>query len=173
MKFLDAVIAKAHYNRWANGVVLNAAKSLPTEQIFAPLVPRLDTIYVILNHILVVDKLWVAELEEGSFEVTGTRAILHAKWDDYIEDRLRTDDRIVEIVSALSDKELEATLYCDVDTHSDLREWPFACEIDHIFRHQTHHRGQLVLLMETTSVGRLKIDQLFVHPDSDRLNVGF
>lgn len=162
MKFLDAVKANAQYNRWANNVVLEAANALCHEKRVAPLMPGLDSICSVLNHVLVVDKLWVAELQDTDFEVTDTRTILHKDWDSFVLDRRDTDKRILDIIFALSEDQLEATLYCEEEIHSNLREWPFACEIDHIFRHQAHHRGQVVLMMEATSIGRLKIDRLFV-----------
>lgn len=164
MNFSEYVIGKALYNRWANEKILEAAATLPPGQREAPLVPGLDSIYAVLNHVLVVDRIWVAEVEGGEFDTPTTRTLLHADWDAYVEDRRRTDARMLDLVSGFDEAALTGTLYCDEEIHSGLREWPFASEIDHIFRHQAHHRGQVVLLMEATPVGRLKIDGLFVPP---------
>ncbi|MBU9379104.1 DinB family protein [Burkholderia gladioli] len=165
MNFSEYVIGKALYNRWANEKILEAAATLPPAQRDEPLVPGLDSIYAVLNHVLVVDRIWVAEVDGSEFDTPTTRTLLHPDWDGYLADRRRTDARTLELVSGFSDAELTGTLYCDEEIHSELREWPFASEIDHIFRHQAHHRGQVVLLMEATPVGRLKIDGLFVPPD--------
>lgn len=162
MNFSEYVVGKALYNQWANEKIIEAAGSLRAEQRDEPLIPGLDSIYAVLNHVLVVDRIWVAEVEGSEFDTPTTRTLLHHDWDDYVEDRRRTDTRMLELVSGFGEAELTATLYCDEEIHSDLREWPFASEIDHIFRHQAHHRGQVVLLMEATPVGRLKIDGLFV-----------
>ncbi|MBE0631446.1 MAG: DinB family protein [Burkholderia vietnamiensis] len=164
MNFSEYVICKALYNRWANEKILEAVATLHPAQRDEPLVPGLDSIYAVLNHVLVVDRIWVAEVDGSEFDTPTTRTMLHADWDAYVADRRRTDTRMLELVSGFDEAELTGTLYCDEEIHSDLREWPFASEIDHIFRHQAHHRGQVVLLLEATPVGRLKIDGLFMPP---------
>lgn len=163
-KLRDSCRCRARYNLWANQQIIDAISHLNDAEFYEPVLPKSKAVNFLLNHVLVIDKLWISEVENAEFDVTSSVQMLHDKREDYLSDRQATDRRIVQIVDTFSEADFEAMLYCD-DPGLGVKEWLAIYELDHIFRHQIHHRGQLSILLQYTSAPALKIDQLFLPED--------
>jgi uncharacterized damage-inducible protein DinB len=151
----------ARHNHWANEQILDAILKLPGDQYYKPILPKTRSIHELLNHVLVMDKLWLAELEGRDIGITSGMQMLHEDRDAYVADRRATDLALIAATDARTDADLEAILYCD-EPVDGLSEWPLMYEVAHVFRHQVHHRGQVTVLLQQTDVGAPKIDGLFV-----------
>jgi uncharacterized damage-inducible protein DinB len=151
----------AEYNKWANEQVLACADRATDAEYYDPVVPGSRSIHMLLNHVLLMDKLWLAENKDEEFEVETGMDMLHPDRAGYVRDRRDTDDEIIAFVAGLGQDMLDATL-CSDEPVDGLTEWPFFLEIAHVFRHQVHHRGQITILLQNTSAGAPKLDSLFV-----------
>lgn len=151
----------AEYNKWANEQVLASAERATDAEYYDPIVPGSRSIHMLLNHVLLMDKLWLAENRGEEFEVETGMDLLHADKASFVHDRRDTDDEIIAFITGMDEEMLDATL-CSDEPFDGLTEWPFFLEIAHVFRHQVHHRGQITTLLQNTSAGAPKLDSLFV-----------
>jgi uncharacterized damage-inducible protein DinB len=152
----------AEYNSWANEQIIAAIAQLPDEEYYRPILPKSRSIHEILNHILVMDKVWLGEVNQVDLGITSGKQLLHESKDAYIRDRRATDAEIAGMLGRLSDADLIATISYD-EPQDGFQEWPMSMEIAHVFRHQVHHRGQLSILLQHSSVAEQpKLDGFFL-----------
>lgn len=151
----------AEYNKWANEEIICCIEKMPDEEYYQPLVSGSRSIHMLLNHVLLMDKLWLAENEGAEFEVETGMDLLHEDRAGYVRDRRGTDDALLALVEGFDRELLDATLCAD-EPVDGLSEWPFFLEVAHVFRHQVHHRGQITILLQNSSVAPPKLDALFV-----------
>jgi uncharacterized damage-inducible protein DinB len=143
----------ARYNRWANARLSAAVGTLGEEEYRADRGAFFRSLHGTLNHLLVVDRLWLAR-------VTGERdpglpdrldAILHDDRDALAAARAREDERVVAVVDGLDEERLAASLRYRTTLGWE-HEQPVWEVLAHLFNHQTHHRGQAHAVL--TGLGR-------------------
>jgi uncharacterized damage-inducible protein DinB len=143
----------ARYNRWANARLYVAVGDLSVEEYRADRGVFFRSLHGTLNHLLVVDRLWLAR-------VTGERdpglpdrldAILHDDRDALAAARAREDERVVAVVDGLDEERLTASLRYRTTLGWE-HEQPVWEVLAHLFNHQTHHRGQAHAVL--TGLGR-------------------
>jgi uncharacterized damage-inducible protein DinB len=158
---LDYLRVYAQYNQWANEQIIAAITQLEDAEYYRPVVPRSRAIHEILNHVLVMDKLWLSELRGFDANITSGMQMLHPDRGGYIADRRATDAELARTMAELTEADLDAILDCG-DAGDDVPEYPMMLEAAHVFRHHVHHRGQLTILFQHTAVAAPKLDGLFV-----------
>ena len=151
----------AEYNSWANEAIIAAILQMPDHEYYQPIFPKSLPIHKILNHILVMDKVWLGEVRQVNVGITSGMQILHETKHAYIEDRRATDIEIAELMDQLTARDLKSLVRYD-EPQDGFQEWPLMLEVAHIFRHQIHHRGQISVLMQNSSVEAPKLDGLFL-----------
>lgn len=128
------------YNRWANGLLYDAAYALPDEEYRRDVGAYFGSLHGTLNHLIVGDRIWLSRFEgHGSPPL----ALEDTISDDKTELRLARDDldaRIIDFVDQLDDGALKSTITY-VRQGVEYTE-PLAPSLTHFFNHQTHHRGQ-------------------------------
>ena len=93
-----------------------------------------------LNHLLLVDRLWLGGFTENPVAFSSLDAELYADFDELRAEREKTDAFIVEWADTLTMEELERPF-------SERLDFPMWLAVSHFFNHQTHHRGQLSALL--------------------------
>lgn len=131
----------ARYNRWANARIYAAAAGLDPEHLAADRGAYFRSVLGTLNHLLVVDRLWMARMEGYSPGPTQLDQILHADLFTLTQARLAEDARILAFVESLDAKNPAAPLHYKT-TAGVAKSQPLAEVLWHFFNHQTHHRGQ-------------------------------
>lgn len=116
-----------------------------------------------LNHIMVGDIVWIARIETGlnrrlmheEFDLIMPARLNQVLYSDYAPlsiQRQRIDEHLQQLVGSLNDND-----YANELTFSNMRgtscEMPLHLMLDHLFNHQTHHRGQV-----TTALSQLDVD---------------
>ena len=136
----------AAYNEWANRRLYAAAAQLSEAQYRADRGAFFGSVHATLNHILVGDRLWLRRLTGSGLEPAGLDAILFETLPELAPARAAEDARIAAYVARLD----AATLASDV-TYANVAGTRFtqqlATILDHVFNHQTHHRGQVHCLV--------------------------
>lgn len=153
----------AAYNHWMNLKVYTASARLDEKELHADKGAFFGSVFATLNHLLVADTIW---LKRFSDHLAGFQALdavrplphpyslsepTHAGLDDLRKARFAMDDIIIALAAEAADDVYAQTLtYAnragDVFTHS------FGELMQHVFNHQTHHRGQVTTLLSQAGI---------------------
>ncbi|WBL80971.1 DinB family protein [Bradyrhizobium xenonodulans] len=131
----------AAYNRWANARLYAAALALPDEAYRRPIGVFFGSLHGTLNHLLVTDRLWLRRLTGEGEHPDRLNAIIHDDRNELARARSREDERLISVVEAYSDSDLERA-HGYRTTSGQPHEQRIADILQHLFNHQTHHRGQ-------------------------------
>lgn len=130
------------YNRWANQRLYAACLALPEEEYNIDRRGYFRSIGNTLNHLLVVDRLWLGRIEGKAHGVTDLSAVAHARRDDLWAARRDMDDYIVALFDGYERGILAQDLHYR-DMSDSAKIVPFTAVFAHFFNHHTHHRGQV------------------------------
>ncbi len=139
---LDHLRTMARYNAWANSRLYEACSTLPEGAYMAERPSFFGSIHNTLNHILVVDRLWMGRIETVDPGVNALDQILHQTFFDLLRARALEDRRIVAHVDGLDDGRLHDSVAYRTMAGED-QEMPVRAILAHLFNHATHHRGQV------------------------------
>jgi uncharacterized damage-inducible protein DinB len=132
----------AAYNRWANGVVYDAARDLSEEELNRNQGAFFGSMIGTLNHILCADRIWMKRFT-GTGEAAGALdTILHTGLDALKTARAAEDERIAGWIGDLSEQQLAGTFFYTPITNPAPVTQRLGSALSHFFNHQTHHRGQ-------------------------------
>ena len=136
-KFLRSLL---DYNAWANAELYQKVFDLPPEEVTMKRKTLLESIHLSLNHLLAVDRMWLAHMQKRPHGITELRARLYEDMDELWEARQEQDRIIVDYLDSLSDEEMEEVVDYELiggNTGSLSRAMCFA----HLVTHGSYHRG--------------------------------
>jgi uncharacterized damage-inducible protein DinB len=153
----------ASYNRLANASLIGLLSALPTPELAKPRGSHFGSIQGILDHVIMCDINWLRRFRElfGADEALNRPRLAPAghAWTsfefpvfgEYLRERA-TVDAIFEdwIAEADSSRFGEVLVYSD--SHGNPRRYYFRQALDHVFNHQTHHRGQVSQILDELGV---------------------
>lgn len=151
----------AAYNQWANGRIYDCAADLDEEEFNRDVGAFFRSLMGTLNHLLAADRIWMKRFTGEGDAPTALDVILHRALPGLRAAREAEDRRIVDWVGGLSDKALSGRF--TYMTVSDMRtvSQRLAPALDHVFNHQTHHRGQAHMIL--TVLGRPSVSLDLTH----------
>jgi uncharacterized damage-inducible protein DinB len=148
----------AHYNRWMNARLYEAAARLTDEELRADKGAFFGSILATLNHIAIADVIWLKRFSEVDAWKETLAPIRAQPWPDtkgllrfqtleaLLEHRTWLDGLIEDWSATLEDGDLGQELH-----YRNLEGQGIAGMrshlIMHFFNHQTHHRGQVTTLL--------------------------
>lgn len=136
----------AGYNAWANRRLYTAAAQLSEQDYRADRGAFFGSVHGTLNHLLVTDRIWMRRISGTGEAPDRLDAILFDSLDALNRARQAEDARIAAFVEGLSPENLSGELgYANSAGHRFVQ--PLASVLDHLFNHQTHHRGQVHCLI--------------------------
>ncbi len=153
----DRVLRFARYNAWANERLYAAVATLPAEEIGRDRGAFFGSILGTLNHILVGDRAWLGRITGTDY---GIRALDQVLYNDFAElwEARRTFDRVIEnVVGAVP---LEGDLHYKTIAGTE-QTTPMAVVLDHVFNHQSHHRGQVHHMLGLAGVEPPALDLIY------------
>ena len=155
---------QAHANRLANRRLQAALANLSTSELHAKRTSFFPTLIGTLNHLLAVDRYYIAALHgEPDMVESYKRFAPHDELASYAAAQDASDNKLIAFCDRLDDAGANAVvhmLHTPEPTKGDL-----ACLVlEHLFMHQTHHRGQ-VHGMLTQAGGRPSDTDLPFMPD--------
>lgn len=156
---------QAHANRLANRRLKAALANLSTSELHARRTSFFPTIIGTLNHLLAVDRYYIAALHgEPDMVEQYKRFAPHDELESYAAAQDASDQRLVAFCDRLDDAGANAVvhmLHTPDPTKSDL-----ACLVlNHVFMHQTHHRGQVHSMLSGTHVKPAQLDEFILRVD--------
>lgn len=142
----------ADYNRWANALVYEACAELTDEEYRADQGAFFGSAHRTLNHLLCADRIWLKRVTGSGEAPTALDTILHEDFAALGEARIAEDQRIIDWIDTLDEGKLAASFtYSPVSSPTVITQ-PLGPVLAHVFNHQTHHRGQVHMIL--TSLGR-------------------
>jgi uncharacterized damage-inducible protein DinB len=163
MELLQHLRAQARANRLANRRLHAALQALSRDEFHAPRTSFFPSLAQTLNHILAVDIYYIDALHGV--------AAMAANYDAFV-----AADTIAELAprQAASDQRLIA--WCEALTAADA---PIAIDrrdhvdrdiaarvLQHLYMHQTHHRGQAHAMLSGTAVKPPQLDEFLMASDA-------
>ena len=156
---------QAHANRLANRRLQGALAGLSTSDLHAKRTSFFPTLIGTLNHLLAVDRYYIAALHgEADMEQQYRRYAPHDELAPYAAAQDASDAKLIAFCDRLDDASANAVVRMDRGegkSQSDL-----ACLVlQHLFMHQTHHRGQVHAMLAGTQVKPPQLDEFLMRAD--------
>lgn len=153
----------ARYNGWMNEKVYAAAARMPRADLHADRGAFFGSVFGTLNHILVADTLWLKRFAKHKAAYPSLRYMaslptpvslaqtLYPELDQLRRARVAMDDVIVAMTVEATDADYEASLTYTNTTGQTFTK-RLAPLVQHVFNHQTHHRGQITTLFSQAGI---------------------
>ncbi|MFU0503458.1 DinB family protein [Pseudaminobacter sp. NGMCC 1.201702] len=148
----------AAYNAWANRCIYDAASALSTEEFCRDAGAFFKSMMGTLNHLVATDRIWMKRFTGKGDAPAALDAIIHTDLGKLRAAREIEDRRIIDWIDGLDAKALSGRF--TYMTVSDMRtiSQRLAPALDHLFNHQTHHRGQAHMILTTLGKPSVQLD---------------
>ena len=147
----------AGYNTWANGRLFDAAAGMAEADYRADRGAFFGSLNNTLNHLLAADRIWMRRLTGQGPTYDRLDLILHEDLATLREQRDAEDARLVAYLAGLDPAVLEHRFeYRTMAGEAFVQ--PLSTVLDHLFNHQTHHRGQAHTLISASGVAPPSLD---------------
>ncbi len=166
MSLPDHVRLMARNNAWANARLHAACIRLTPEEFAAPRTGFFPSLRRTLNHILVVDRAYLADLKGPGRGLPGN-PIPYPDAVDLAAAQAEIDRELVGFCDGLDDSGLDRVVTIDRRDGATHRD-PVAAILSHLFQHQIHHRGQAHAMLSATRVPPPQLDEFFLASDAPR-----
>ena len=153
----------ARYNRAANEQLVGLLATLPEGGLSRPRGSFFGSMQGILDHVMTCDINWLRRFrelfpEDGPLNRARLQPMGHAwtnyefpVFEDYRRERALVDSIFVDWV-AMADTSRFGEVLAYSDSHGTPKSYYFRDALDHVFNHQTHHRGQVSQILDELGV---------------------
>ena len=170
----------ANYNATMNQKICDAIASLPEDTLWQDKKAFFGSILGTLNHLMVGDLIWLARFDNHPSYTNGFTAlaalasfpsptaltqILYKNKKDFTRNRQALDQIIIQFIGETAENDYSTTLTY-TNTKGDVFNKPFSMLLQHLFSHQTHHRGQVTTLLNQIGIDIGETDLLMLIADS-------
>ncbi|MEM8793283.1 MAG: DinB family protein [Pseudomonadota bacterium] len=159
------IVAQARNNRWSNHRLHAASAELSEAEYFAERPSFFGSIHAHLDHILVVDWLYLERMTGESFLPPHMGETLHAAFAPLAADQIRADETLIAFCEAATPETLATTVSFRLMSGQEMTE-RLVDVLAHLFTHQIHHRGQVHGLLSATPVAPPQLDEFFMAGDA-------
>lgn len=165
MHLIDLLHTQARANRLANRRLHEALARLGEGEFEAPRAGFFPSLAATLNHVLAVDIYYIAglygepdmEAQYRAFKPCAMVAELAAR-------QTACDERLIRLVAGLAPgDELRPVL---LDRGTEQQRAPLSHVLQHLFMHQTHHRGQAHAMLSGTGLKPPQLDEFLLPSDA-------
>lgn len=147
----------ARYNRLANERLYEACAQLSDEEYRETRKGSFGSIHALLNHLLLGDRIWMSRFEGGGQTTPPLNTVLYDEFVDLRAARAEQDARIEAFFHGTPHHFLMTELRY-VNSKGVERVDDAVMAIAHMFNHQTHHRGQVHVMLAQTPVQAPSLD---------------
>lgn len=147
----------ANFNMWANIRLFSSCRKLDENEYKKDRRAFFTSIHGTLNHLLVVDNLFISRIEGKDHNIKSMDQILHYTINDLEEARIKKDKHLVNVVNNLSDKNINMEItYTSFD--ATVHTYTINFILMTLFNHQTHHRGQVHNMLSQAGIKPPQLD---------------
>ena len=159
---------QARANRLANHRLHAAMAPLAREDLHAPRTSFFPSLAQTLNHILAVDLYYIAALYREADMAQQYQRVADAPFDTLpalAQAQRASDERLIALCDRLDADGADA--FVDMDRSEGRVQRDRASHVlQHVFMHQTHHRGQVHAMLSGTAVAPPQLDEFFLSQDA-------
>lgn len=173
---LEQIRLMAHYNEWMNRRIYGKAGGLSEDELHLDKAAHFHSIFGTLNHIAVVDILWLKRFASHPAEHPALDSILDFTMPQALDEplantlaelealRSRLDRTIMLWSKEIQERDLDHALTF-TDTKGIRSRRDFTSLLVNFFNHQTHHRGQVTTLLSQCGIDTGVTDLLSLIPE--------
>jgi uncharacterized damage-inducible protein DinB len=154
---LDAFRMLARYNRVANERLYEACAQLDPVEYRRERKGSFGSIHALLNHILLGDRIWTSRFAGGGSTTPPLNTILFDNFAELRSGRAVQDAQIEALFAKIDSDFLQRQLRYTNSQGKECVETPPVAVL-HFFNHQTHHRGQVHVMISETGVKPPSLD---------------
>ena len=168
MHALTLLRIQAHANRLANHRLHTTLAMLSPAELHATRTSFFPTLMATLNHILWVDQYYTDVLHgDGVARQTALTFVRDDTLSALAERQRASDERLLRWLMAADDAALDRTVHMP-RAQGRIQHDAAAHMLQHLFMHQTHHRGQAHAMLSGTTVPPPPLDE-FLMPSEPHL----
>jgi uncharacterized damage-inducible protein DinB len=163
MSLLHNFCLLASYNQRMNTTLYQLASTLNTDELFQHRGAFFGSVVGTLNHLLVADLIWLNRYQQlvkppkvlqqlSNFPAPAALdQMLYPNFNQLDESRQQLDSLLLTLCAELNEQHLQQVLpYRNIK--GELMQKRFSSLLQHLFNHQTHHRGQLTTLFSQMGI---------------------
>ena len=128
------------YNSWANNQFFKVIVELPEVEVNKQRQSFMNSIRNSFNHLLVIDKIWLANMKKEKHVFTNLQTILFENMNDLWEEKKITENEIRGYVTTLNEDEMEEIIEFEL-IGGNKCSLPRFMIITHLITHGGYHRG--------------------------------
>ena len=155
---MDYFPMMARFNMWANKRLYGAVSTLSEEAYREDRKAYFGSVDATLNHILVVDRSWTGWIEGRDRRSHTLDQILYDNFSDLRDARREEDSHLITLVDSLDEEDLDRRIRFSPTGRQDEGEAKTWQILVTVFNHQTHHRGQIHVLLTQRDVAIFPLD---------------
>ena len=156
--------AMARNNAWSNDRLHRACADLNPEEFAAERVSFFPSIRQTLNHILVVDRYYLADLK-GTGRIILEDEVPFSDPAQLAASQAEFDRELIAFCESLEDVDMDRMIRIDRGDGT-VSEESVGAVLAHLFVHQIHHRGQAHAMLAGTRVPPPQLDEFFLAADA-------
>ena len=154
------LLMMANYNTWVNAQIFEVCRKISDDQYRKDLGTFFGSIHNTLNHILLVDLLYLGRLKgETNNHIHSLKQVLYDDLDSLVNARIERDRELTEYVQGLSQDDLKRPVrytrmsgeVCEENVEDILLT---------LFNHQTHHRGQVHAMLTQSGIEKSEMPDI-------------
>ncbi|WP_273430658.1 DinB family protein [Chitinibacter tainanensis] len=142
----------AAYNQWQNRQVYHAAAQLSEEQRQADRGAFFRSVHGTLDHLLWGDLIWLGRFTEQTLVTQPCGELLHPDFASLSAAREALDQQLISWAAGLNAEWLAEPITWTSRLYQFTQTVPRWVLVQHMFNHQTHHRGQVGTLLQQLGV---------------------
>jgi uncharacterized damage-inducible protein DinB len=154
---LDAFKLLARYNRIANERLYEQCGKLDLAEYRAQRQGSFGSIHALLNHILLGDRIWMSRFAGGGKTTPPLNTVLFESFAELSTAR-REEDAGIEALFDHVDSDFLTRPLTYTNSLGKARADSAPIAVLHFFNHQTHHRGQVHVMLSQTAVQPPSLD---------------
>lgn len=136
----DYLLSLLDYNAWANEEYFRQIEDLPPDEVTKQRQSLMNNILISVNHLLVIDNVWMAHMKGEKHPFENLQTILHDNLDDLRTAKKEMDREIRDYVAGLSEEDLEEVVPYEL-IGGNRGRLPRSLIITHLAIHGAFHRG--------------------------------
>jgi uncharacterized damage-inducible protein DinB len=140
MRDKDYLLSLLDYNVWANEQYFEQIRELPKPEVSKQRPSLMNNLLISVNHLLVIDKVWLAHMKGESHAFGGLQTILHENLDALFAAKRDMDRDIRDYVAGLDGDALEEVIDYEL-IGGNRGSLPRYMIITHLAVHGGFHRG--------------------------------
>lgn len=160
-ELLQTFRAFARNNAWSNHRLAAACRQLSQDEFAAARTSFFPSLQETLNHIYVVDLLYIDAMEGGKLGPSAfAEDIPFPEIAALSRAQALMDERLIAVCDALNERTINRDVHIVREKHTQVER----CDrvLMHLFQHDIHHRGQAHAMLAGTKVAPPQLDEFFM-----------